>query len=130
MPRPLKEVRQERRVGVRRLSQGAPVAPRTIITTEKGESTPSLDTIRKISRFLGVDPVEVSEFREALEKHGLTELPPEEPLSPAPPTYPTGAGEPRDRGRMIEELVRLMRTLGRADVDRAYRLLFEEEPPA
>jgi transcriptional regulator with XRE-family HTH domain len=127
--KPLKTIRQDRGIGVRRLSSGAPVAPRTIITTEKGESTPSLETIRKISRFLKVDPMEVAEFREALKDQGLEELPPEDPPQPAPPAYSAGAEEPRDRGQMIEELVRLMRNLGRADVDRAYRLLFENEPP-
>ena len=142
MVKPLKEIRQGRGIGVRRLSSGAPVAPRTIITTEKGDSKPSLETIRKISRFLKVDPMEVAEFREALQEQGFEELPPEEPPQPSaptfypsppmhfsPPAYPSGAEEPRDRGQMIEELVRLMRGLGRADVDRAYRLLFEDEPP-
>lgn len=136
MVKPLKEIRQDRGIGVRRLSSGAPVAPRTIITTEKGDSKPGLETIRKISRFLKVDPMEVAEFREVLEEQGFEELPPEEAPEPSPPTfypsppaYPSGAEEPRDRGQMIEELVRLMRGLGRTDVDRAYRLLFEDEPP-
>ena len=125
----MKEIRQGRCIGVRRLSSGAPVAPRTIITTEKGDSTPSLETIRKISRFLKVDPMEVAEFREALEEQGFEGLPPEELPQPSPPAYPSGVEELRDRGQMIEELVRLMRGLGRTDVDRAYRLLFEDEPP-
>ncbi len=147
MVEPLKKIRQGRGIGVRRLSSGAPVAPRTIITTEKGESLPGLETIRKISRFLKVDPMEVAEFRAALEKQGLEGLPPEEPApqdlpQPSPPAYPqpaypqpaprrfwVGQEEPGDRGEMIEELVRLMRSLGRTDVDRAYRLLFEDEPP-
>ncbi|MDP9487990.1 MAG: helix-turn-helix domain-containing protein [Actinomycetota bacterium] len=129
MVEPLKKIRQDRGIGVRRLSSGAPVAPRTIITTEKGESLPSLETIRKISRFLKVDPMEVAEFRAALEKQGFEELPPEDLPQPSPPARPAGAQEPKDRGQMIEELVRLMRSLGRTDVDRAYRLLFEDEPP-
>ncbi len=145
MVEPLKKIRQDRGIGVRRLSSGAPVAPRTIITTEKGESLPSLETIRKISRFLKVDPMEVAEFRAALEKQGFEELPPEEPPpedlpqpspypqsaypQPAPRRYWVGQEEAGDRGQMIEELVRLMRSLGRTDVDRAYRLLFEDEPP-
>jgi DNA-binding XRE family transcriptional regulator len=121
MARPLREVRKERGIGVRRLSQRAPVSPRTIITTEKGESTPSLATIRKISRFLQVDPMEVSEFKEALEAQGLTGLP-EEPTT----GYFASEG---DRERALAQLVGLMRDLGRWEVDRAYRRAFETEPP-
>ena len=121
MARPLREVRKERGIGVRRLSKGAPVSPRTIITTEKGKSTPSLATIRKISRFLGVDPMEVSEFKEALEAQGLTGLPEEPPTG-----YFASEG---DREQAFAQLVGLMRDLGRMDVDRAYRRAFETEPP-
>ena len=123
MPRPLKEVRQERNIGVRRLSKGAPVAPRTLITTEKGESTPTLETIRKISGFLKVDPMEVSEFRAALEEQGLDGLP--EEYAP-----PAGSGGVDTDERTLEDLVELMRDLGRRQSREAYRRAFDSDPPS
>lgn len=121
MARPLKEVRTQRGIGVRRLSQAAPVSPRTIITTEKGESTPTLETIRKISAYLDVDPMEVSEFRAALEEQGLDVLP-----EPGPTVPPTGASVAGDE-RGIEDLVELMRDLGRRQTREAYRRAFLED---
>ena len=117
MPRPLKEVRKEKRIGVRRLSQLAPVSPRTVITTEKDESRPTLETIRKISRVLGVDPMDISEFRKALEEQGFEGLPEET-------TPSTGAGE-----GTLEDLVELMLELGRRQTREAYRRAFGSEPP-
>lgn len=132
-PKPLKETRQSRGIGIRRLSKGAPVAPRTIYAIEKGESTPQPETIRKISRFLDVDPMDVAEFKAALEAEGLEGLP-EEPRqgSPAPglglsPSPPRSTDE-EERELMFADLVRLMRYLGRLDTDRAYRRAFEDEP--
>ena len=126
MPRPLKEVRQEREIGVRRLSKGAPVSPRTLITTEKGDSTPTPETIRKISRFLGVDPMEVSEFKAALEEQGLAGLPEE----PAPASLGSGVVGPGEDERTLEDLVELMRDLGRRQTREAFRRAFGSEPPA
>jgi transcriptional regulator with XRE-family HTH domain len=51
---------------IRELAQRAGVATRTINAIELGRTTPSLSTIRKISATLGVDPIEIDEFREAL----------------------------------------------------------------
>jgi transcriptional regulator with XRE-family HTH domain len=124
VPTPLKEVRQERGIGVRRLSRGAPVSPRTLITTEKGESTPTPETIRKISRFLGVDPMEVSEFKAALKEHGLEGLP-EEPA----PLSVAGVVGPGEDERTFEDLVELMRDLGRRQTREAFRRAFGSEPP-
>lgn len=126
MSKPLKEVRKAKGIGVRRLSQGAPVSPRTVITTEKGESVPTLETIRKISGFLGVDPMEVSEFRAVLEEQGLEGLPESSSVAESGPIY---AESRLDRGHQIEELLHLMRVLEREDVDTAYRLMFRDEPP-
>jgi transcriptional regulator with XRE-family HTH domain len=122
VPKPLKEVRKGQRIGVRRLSQRAPVSPRTVITTEKGESRPTFETIRKISRVLGVDPMEVSEFRAVLEEEGLEGLPEEPPLSP-------GASVPSSGEGAFEDLVELMRDLGRRQTREAYRRAFGSEPP-
>ena len=124
MPRPLKEIRTGRNIGVRRLSQGAPVSPRTIITTEKGESTPGVETIRKISRFLDVDPMEVTEFKAALEEQGLDVLPDE----PAPiVSSEVSGGVPVSNERDFEHLVELMRDLGRVQTRAAYRKAFGED---
>lgn len=127
MPKPLKEIRTGRNIGVRRLSQGAPVSPRTIITTEKGESLPSVETIRKISRYLDVDPMEVSEFRAALEKQGLEGLPEE----PAPSTSVVSIAPVSDE-RGFEDLVGLMRELGARQTRAAYERAFGAtlEPPS
>lgn len=134
MPKPLKEIRTGRQIGVRRLSQGAPVSPRTVITTEKGESRPGVDTIRKISRYLDVDPMEVTEFRAALEELGLDGLP-EEPASPPPPAAsPPRASPPA--GDLYEAWVRelefMMREFGRLATEEAYRRAFgtRPEPPS
>ena len=136
---------RRRGIGIRRLSKGAPVAPRTIYGIERGESTPQVETIRKISRFLKVAPMRVAEFRAALEAEGLTELPPEREelglgavmgsslgsfaASPGSPSVGGYESPGWDRGRQIEELLRLMRDLEREDVDAVYRLIFRDEPP-
>lgn len=127
MVKSLKETRQERNVGIRRLSKGAPVAPRTIYQAERGESTPSVETIRKISRFLQVDPNEIAEFKAALEAQGFSELP-EEPI---PFTEAIGMPDKveEDREQALADFVRQMRNFGKWDVDRAYRRAFEAEPP-
>lgn len=129
MPKPLKEVRTGRGVGVRRLSQGAPVSPRTVITTEKGESAPSLETVRKISKYLDVDPMEVTEFRAALEKQGLDGLP--EESAPSAPSEVSGSTPVSDE-RELEDLVGLMRELGARQTREAYRRAFGTtlEPPS
>lgn len=127
--RTLNEVRKEQGIGVRRLSKGAPVAPRTIYGIERGQSTPQPDTIRRISRFLDVDPMEVSEFRAALEEQGYEEMPEEGPAdfllaSPAP--VPAGSDW---RGEARSELAHLMRLLGLADTHEVYREVWGEDTP-
>lgn len=129
--RTLNEVRKEQGIGVRRLSKGAPVAPRTIYGIERKTSTPQPDTIRRISRFLGVDPMEVTEFKAALEKQGYDALPGEEPAdfllaSTAREDPPRYAGE-REEAR--SELARLMRVLGLWETVEVYREVWGEEPP-
>lgn len=150
--RTLREVMRDKRVGVRRLSKGAPVAPRTIYGVERG-STPQVETIRKISRYLDVDPMEVSEFRAALEEEGLTELPPETSSRPKIPRRSVSldsadfdftllgspgpgspvrveTGESRDwRGEARSEIARLMLDIGRVESAEVYRAVWGEEPP-
>lgn len=129
--RTLNEVRKEQGIGIRRLSKGAPVAPRTIYGIERQTSTPQPDTIRRISQFLGVDPMEVTEFRAALEAEGLDALPEKEPAdfllaSPAREDKPRYAEE-REEAR--SELARLMRVLGLWETVEVYREVWGEDPP-
>ena len=132
-PKPLKETRQSRGIGIRRLSKGAPVAPRTIYAIERGESTPQPETIRKISRFLDVDPMTVAEFKAALEAEGLEGLPEEPSQGSSTPSLGLSPSRPpadeEERELAFADLVRLMRDLGRLDTNRAYQRAFEEEPP-
>jgi DNA-binding XRE family transcriptional regulator len=62
----LVEVRRSRLMSTRELSRQAHVARKTIIDIEQGRVTPALFTIRKLSDALGVDPLEVDEFRDAI----------------------------------------------------------------
>lgn len=129
--RTLNEVRKEQGIGVRRLSKGAPVAPRTIYGIERQTSTPQPDTIRRISRFLDVDPMAVTEFRTALEEQGYEGMPEEEPellASPLREEFPSYAGADW-RGKARSDLARLMRDLGRVETVEVYREVWGEEPP-
>ena len=58
--------RRTRLWSIRELAQRAGVATRTINDIELGRTTPSLVTIRKLSEALGMDPLEVDEFRDAI----------------------------------------------------------------
>lgn len=152
MTQTLREIRNQQGIGIRRLSKGAPVAPRTIYGIENGDSTPNPETIRKISRYLKIeDPMEVTEFRSALESQGLDALPEEsEPTMTAPPPSVEhrnaalrNAGwsvietdcwssmeklseDPREQA--LTDLRRLMYDVGRFDSARIYRELYGEEP--
>jgi DNA-binding XRE family transcriptional regulator len=65
----LATVRRQRLMTQRELAQKAGVAPSTIFVTEKGLSTPSIATMRRICTALGVDdPMEINEFRAAIER--------------------------------------------------------------
>jgi DNA-binding XRE family transcriptional regulator len=64
----LREVRARKLFSVRRLARTAQVAEKTIYAVEGGEWLPSLETVRKLSRALEVDPMEVDEFRAAIDK--------------------------------------------------------------
>jgi DNA-binding XRE family transcriptional regulator len=64
----LVEARARRALSVRELSKQARVAARTIYAIEHGEVSPSLATIRKLSAVLGIEPVDVDEFRVTIER--------------------------------------------------------------
>jgi transcriptional regulator with XRE-family HTH domain len=64
----LVEARATKALSVRALANVAGVAARTIHGIERGEVVPTLSTIRKLADALGVEPVQVDEFRVAIEK--------------------------------------------------------------
>jgi|FLYL01.1.fsa_nt_gi predicted transcriptional regulator len=64
----LREARARKLYSVRRLAREAHVAEKTIYAVEGGEWLPSLETVRKLSDVLSVDPMEIDEFKAAIEK--------------------------------------------------------------
>ena len=64
----LVELRADRLLSIRGLAQKAGVSQRTVHTVERGTTRPTLNTVRKLSAALEIDPREVDEFREAIEK--------------------------------------------------------------
>ena len=64
----LRELRVRKLYSIRGLAKAAGVSDRTVWVAEAGQSRPSLATIRKLSQALEVDPMEVDEFKEAMER--------------------------------------------------------------
>jgi transcriptional regulator with XRE-family HTH domain len=64
---PLRELRIRRLLSLRELATRADVALRTIVEAEAGRQVPQPKTMRKLAEALGVDPMEVDEFRAAIE---------------------------------------------------------------
>jgi transcriptional regulator with XRE-family HTH domain len=56
---------------IRELAQRANVATRTINNIELGRTTPSLATIKSLSEALGVDALEIDEFRDTIMRDRL-----------------------------------------------------------
>jgi DNA-binding XRE family transcriptional regulator len=52
----------------RDLAQEAGVTQKTIVDLELGRVEPHLQTMRKLAAALGVEPLEVKEFRKAIEE--------------------------------------------------------------
>ena len=63
----LREVRIRRLLSQRELAKRANVAHRTIVEAEAGRQVPHPKTMRKLAEALEVDPMEVDEFRAAIE---------------------------------------------------------------
>lgn len=63
----LREWRVARLYSIRRLAAAAELSPRTIQEAEAGRRMPSLETIRKLSEVLEVEPGEVAEFKAAMD---------------------------------------------------------------
>jgi transcriptional regulator with XRE-family HTH domain len=63
----LRELRIRRLLSLRELAKRAGVAQRTIVEAEAGRQAPRPSTMRKLAEALDVDPMEVDEFRAAIE---------------------------------------------------------------
>ena len=63
----LRELRIRRLLSLRELAKRASVAQRTIVEAEAGRQVPRPATMRKIAEALDVDPMEIDEFRAAIE---------------------------------------------------------------
>ena len=64
----LVEARARKLYSADRLAQASGVARSTIYAIEGGRGLPSLDTVRKLSETLEIDPMEVDEFKAAIER--------------------------------------------------------------
>jgi transcriptional regulator with XRE-family HTH domain len=64
----LRELRLARMLSQRDLAREAGVTQKTIVDLELGRVEPHLKTMRKLTAALGVDPLEVNEFRKAIEE--------------------------------------------------------------
>jgi transcriptional regulator with XRE-family HTH domain len=62
----LVEVRRSKLFSLRDLEQASGVTAKSINSIERGITTPTLATIRKLCGALGVEPMEVDEFRDAI----------------------------------------------------------------
>lgn len=64
----LRELRVRRLLSVHDLAHGVGLSPSTVSTIESHRGHASFPTIRKISAHLGVAPLEVDEFRAAVQR--------------------------------------------------------------
>jgi transcriptional regulator with XRE-family HTH domain len=64
----LREIRLSQALSQRDLALKAGVAPKTIVDLELGRQEPQLRTIRRLAEALGVNVVDVDEFRQAIEE--------------------------------------------------------------
>jgi transcriptional regulator with XRE-family HTH domain len=64
----LRETRLKQALSQRDLARKAGVAPKTIVDLELGRQEPRLRTIRRLAEALGVNVVDVDEFRQAIEE--------------------------------------------------------------
>lgn len=61
--RTLREARLAKLISIEDLAAATKVSTKTIVETELGRTRPKLKTIRTLSQALGVEPVEIEEFR-------------------------------------------------------------------
>ena len=63
---PLRAWRAERLLTIRELAKLAGVAPSTIYLIEAGRTNPQPSVMRRIAAALGVDPMQIDQFRAAI----------------------------------------------------------------
>ncbi len=76
----MREARLRQLLSIRQLARRAGVAPTTIHLVETHRRAPQALTAHKLGGALGVDPVEIDEFRHALERMPGGHRPDEENL--------------------------------------------------
>jgi len=64
----LREMRVRSLFSIRGLASAAGISDKTIRGIESGQRRPSLATIRKVSSILQIDPAEIDEFKEAMNR--------------------------------------------------------------
>ena len=64
----LRELRVKKLLTAGQLAEKSGVSGAAIFKLERGEHSPSLATIKKLSEALGVNPEEVEEFKAAIDK--------------------------------------------------------------
>ena len=64
--RTLRQTRAARMLTIRGLASAAGCSPQTVHQIETGKRRPHFATIRRLSAALGVEPLQVAEFRRAL----------------------------------------------------------------
>jgi transcriptional regulator with XRE-family HTH domain len=65
----LRELRVRRLLSVHDLANAVGISPSTVSTIESHRGHASFGTIRKISAYLGVAPLDVDEFRASVQRH-------------------------------------------------------------
>jgi transcriptional regulator with XRE-family HTH domain len=64
----LREARAQKLLSARELAKQAGISESNIYSIEHGGWLPSLGTVKKLTGVLGVDPMEVDEFKAAIDK--------------------------------------------------------------
>lgn len=64
----LRDIRLSRALSQRDLALKAGVSPKTIVDLEQGRQEPRLRTMRRLAEALGVAPLEIDNFKQAIEE--------------------------------------------------------------
>ncbi len=64
----LREARLNQALSQRDLAEKAGIAPKTVVDLELGRQEPRLRTMRRLAEALGVNVIDVEEFRQAIEE--------------------------------------------------------------
>lgn len=70
MMQTLRQLRANQLMSIRDLADTAGVTPKTLTDIEYGRRRPTYDTMRAISKALGVSPHDIMEFHAAIESRG------------------------------------------------------------